>query len=46
MTQPQTDRHSPASTSSGLVALAWLVVIVPMLWAIWQTLIKVAQLFG
>lgn len=32
-------------TSPLTVALAWTVVVVPMLWAIWQTLIKVIELF-
>lgn len=32
-------------TSPATVALAWIVVIVPMVWAIWQTLIKVIELF-
>ena len=33
------------STSSVTIALAWTVVIIPLLWAIEQTLVKVAALF-
>ncbi|WP_425514223.1 MFS transporter small subunit [Deinococcus aestuarii] len=33
------------STSPAAVILAWLVVLIPMTWAIWQTLIKVIELF-
>lgn len=32
-------------TSPAAVALAWLAVLIPMTWAIWQTLIKVIELF-
>ncbi|MCP2015258.1 hypothetical protein L1280_002419 [Deinococcus sp. HSC-46F16] len=32
-------------TSPAAVVLAWLVVLIPMVWAIWQTLIKVIELF-
>lgn len=32
-------------TSTAAVALAWAVVALPMSWAIWQTLIKVIELF-
>jgi hypothetical protein len=29
----------------GLVALAWILVGVPLLWGIWNTLLKAAALF-
>ena len=29
----------------GLVALAWLLVGVPLLWGVWNTLLKAAALF-
>ncbi|WP_432804272.1 MFS transporter small subunit [Deinococcus taeanensis] len=32
-------------TPPATIALAWIIVAVPMLWAIWQTLIKVIELF-
>jgi hypothetical protein len=38
----------PAASSSGswlLVAVAWLLVSVPLLWGIWTTLAKAAVLF-
>jgi hypothetical protein len=31
--------------SWGLVALAWILVGVPLLWGIWNTLLKAAALF-
>jgi hypothetical protein len=36
---------NPQQTSIGLVYLAWLIVILPIVWALWQTLLKVIQLF-
>jgi hypothetical protein len=39
---------SPAQSRSGqwgLVALAWLLVGVPLLWGVWNTLLKAAALF-
>jgi hypothetical protein len=39
---------SPEAPSSGswlLVAVAWLLVSVPLLWGIWTTLAKAAVLF-
>ncbi|WP_425430338.1 MFS transporter small subunit [Deinococcus planocerae] len=32
-------------TSTATVVLAWAVVALPMAWAVWQTLIKVIELF-
>lgn len=39
MTTPHTDRLSP------LAYLAWLVPLIPLAWGVWQTLLKVVQLF-
>jgi hypothetical protein len=36
---------TPQQTPIGLVYLAWLIVILPIVWALWQTLLKVIQLF-
>jgi len=33
------------ATPSVLVALAWLVVTLPLLWGVWQTIKKAAALF-
>ena len=33
-------------TSVLLVVLAWLVVVVPLAYGLWQTLVKAAQLLG
>lgn len=33
------------TTSPALIYIAWAVVILPLLWALWQTLVKVAELF-
>ena len=40
MTQHQTRPTSPA-----LIALSWLLVGLPLAWGVWETLVKVAQLF-
>jgi hypothetical protein len=38
--------HLPASSTSwAVVALAWLLVSIPLLWGIWQTVKKAAVLF-
>jgi hypothetical protein len=44
-------KHSAAPTdetptSPLLVALAWLLVIVPLAYGLWQTLVKAGQLLG
>jgi hypothetical protein len=41
------DERSPAGVSGhwGLVALAWILVGVPLLWGVWNTLLKAAALF-
>jgi hypothetical protein len=36
---------TPASGGGALVALAWLVVLVPLLWGVTQTLVKSVALF-
>ena len=33
-------------TSPLLVALAWLIVVIPLAYGLWQTLIKAGQLLG
>lgn len=38
-----TDNRTPQPTS--LIAVTWLVVAVPLLWGIWETLVKVVALF-
>lgn len=35
----------PRSGQWGLVAIAWLLVGVPLLWGVWNTLLKAAALF-
>ncbi len=37
--------EAPSSGSWLLVAVAWLLVSVPLLWGIWTTLVKAAVLF-
>lgn len=36
---------APSTGSWLLVAIAWLLVSVPLLWGIWTTLVKAAVLF-
>ncbi|GGL71666.1 hypothetical protein GCM10010840_07250 [Deinococcus aerolatus] len=38
-TEPPTEQPSPVTY------LAWLVPGIPLVWGVWQTLLKVAQLF-
>ena len=50
MTQPSdpvpASPPAPAPRVSPLaLALAWLVVLIPLTWGVWETLVKVAQLF-
>jgi hypothetical protein len=33
-------------TSPLLVALAWLIVVIPLAYGLWQTLVKAGQLLG
>ena len=33
-------------TSPLLVALAWLLVVIPLVYGLWQTLVKAGQLLG
>ena len=39
-----TTARSP--TSPVLVALAWLLVVIPLAYGLWQTLVKAGQLLG
>jgi len=42
-----TSRSTDATpTSPVLVALAWLVVVIPLAYGLWQTLVKAGQLLG
>jgi hypothetical protein len=34
-----------SGSSAGVVLLAWLLVSVPLLWGVWQTIKKAAALF-
>jgi hypothetical protein len=36
---------SPRAGQWGLVVLAWVLVGVPLLWGVWNTLLKAAALF-
>jgi hypothetical protein len=38
-------RETPRPGQWGLVAVAWLLVGVPLLWGVWMTLQKAAALF-
>lgn len=42
-TPPGSD--APTTTSPALVAVAWLLVGVPLLYGLWQTLVKASALF-
>ncbi len=44
MRQPATTTRDP--TSPVLVALAWLIVVIPLAYGLWQTLVKAGQLLG
>jgi hypothetical protein len=37
--------QSPSTTPAVAVALAWLLVTVPLLWGVWETIKKAAALF-
>ena len=39
------DADIPLTTPVWVVALAWLLVTVPLLWGVWQTFKKAAALF-
>jgi len=42
-----TDETTAATpTSPVLVALAWLIVAIPLAYGLWQTLVKAGQLLG
>jgi hypothetical protein len=38
-------RPEPSGGNWGVVALAWVLVGVPLLWGVWNTLLKAAALF-
>ena len=39
--------NRPANaTSPALIYVAWAVVILPLVWALWETSIKIAKLFS
>ena len=40
-----TPQMETETTAPALIAVAWLVVLVPLAWGVWETLTKVAQLF-
>jgi hypothetical protein len=43
---PEIDPSAPPPARQwGLVAVAWLAVGVPLLWGVWNTLLKAAALF-
>ncbi|GHF93472.1 hypothetical protein GCM10017783_01880 [Deinococcus piscis] len=42
MTRPS---EPTANVSPLLIGLAWLVVLIPLGWGVWETLVKVGQLF-
>jgi hypothetical protein len=44
MTQDNPARHA-GSSQWAMVAVAWLLVGVPLLWGVWNTLVKAAALF-
>jgi hypothetical protein len=41
-----THDDTTTTTSPALVALAWLLVGVPLAYGLWQTLVKASALFG
>ncbi len=41
----QSDRQPQAGGQWGMVAVAWLLVGAPLLWGIWNTLVKASALF-
>ena len=43
MSEPTTDDRS---SSALLIALAWLIVVIPLAYGLWQTLVKAGQLLG
>jgi hypothetical protein len=45
MTHPADPNAEPRAGSWLLVALAWIAVGLPLLWGVWMTLKKAAQLF-
>ena len=37
--------QTPNATSPAMIYIAWAMVIIPLLWALWQTFTKVVELF-
>ncbi len=46
MSDETTRAADTQSTSPLLVALAWLIVAIPLAYGLWQTLVKAGQLLG
>jgi DMSO/TMAO reductase YedYZ heme-binding membrane subunit len=42
---PSEANDSPSTTPLSAVVLAWLLVTVPLLWGVWQTIKKASALF-
>jgi hypothetical protein len=45
MSEADEDSKGPQTGQWGLVVLAWVLVGVPLLWGVWNTLLKAAALF-
>jgi len=45
-TSNETTGADAAPTSPALIALAWLIVAIPLAYGLWQTLVKAGQLLG
>jgi hypothetical protein len=45
MVSSESGQPSPRGNNPAVVVLAWLLVSVPLLWGVWQTIKKAAVLF-
>ena len=49
-TDTRTEHHDGSQddrpTSALVIALAWLIVLIPLAYGLWQTLVKAGQLLG
>jgi hypothetical protein len=45
MNRPNGRQQEPGNASQAVVLLAWLLVAVPLIWGIWQTIKKASALF-
>jgi hypothetical protein len=45
MNQRNVDSDQPGNAGWATVAIAWLVVLVPLIWGVWETIKKAAPLF-